>query len=163
MSADALARHWHRHVSGERRAALLMGPVQVQALAAKVAEEAQSVLEHHQVNRAGLYQMYAAALEAGDRQTGALISGRLREVNDSIGRITGELAHSPLIQQNTVNVFVHDPAFATFRDDLIRVLSRFPEAYEAVLAAFERLEGVSATASELPALEHHAEETAATA
>jgi hypothetical protein len=158
MSPDALNRHWRRHVSPERRAALLMGPVQVQALAAKVAAESESVVDHHRAVRAGLYQLFAAALEAGDRQAGALLSGRLREVNDSIGRITGELSQSPLIQQNTVNIFSSDPAFATFRDDLIRVLAKFPEAYEAVLAEFDRIEHAS-TAADLPALEHHAEES----
>lgn len=160
LSPDALTRHWRRHVSAERRAALLMGPVQVQALAAKVAEESESVIDHHRANRAGLYQLFAAALEAGDRQAGALLSGRLREVNDSIGKITGELIASPLIQQNTVNIFTSDPDFARFRDDLIRMLSRFPDAYEAVLAEFDRIERSSPLASDMPALEHHAEEAA---
>ena len=67
---------------------------------------------------------------------------------------------SPLIQQNTVNIFTSDPDFARFRDDLIRMLSRFPDAYEAVLAEFDRIERSSPLASDMPALEHHAEEAA---
>jgi hypothetical protein len=150
MSPDALTRHWRNHVSAERRAALIMGPVQRTALAARVAEESESVLDHHRVVRAGLYQRYGAALDAGDNMAVGLLAGRLTEINNAISRLTGELANSPLIQNNTVNFFM-SPEFATFQADLIRVLSRFPDAYEAVLAEFDRLE---AAPSQLPALEH---------
>lgn len=155
LSKHSVHRHWHSHVSEERRASLIMGPAQRQALAAQVAEESESVLDHHRAVRAGLYQRYSAALEAGDNFSVASIAGRLTEVNNAIARLCGQLATSPLIQQNTLNVFVNDPAFATFRDDLVRVLSRFPDAYEAVLAEFERLEA-QPTTSALPALEHAA-------
>lgn len=155
LSKDAVYRHWHAHVSEERKAALLLGPVQVQALASKVAEESESVIDHHKATRAGLYEFYRAALEAGDKTSGALVAGRLTEVNNSIGRITGELAQSPLVQRNTVNVFMQTREFAEFQARLIAVLSRFPNAREAVIAEFERLESES---SELPALEHASDE-----
>ena len=156
LSKDSVHRHWHSHVGEERKAALLLGPVQAQALAAKVAEESESVIDHHKATRAGLYQFYTTALEAGDRNSGAMLAGRLTEVNNAIARITGELAHSPLVQSNTVNVFMHTREFAEFQGRLIAVLHRFPEAREAVIAEFEKLEAVepAAALSELPALEH---------
>jgi hypothetical protein len=55
------------------------------------------------------------------------------------------------VQVNQTNIFINDPAFASFQADLIRVLSRFPDARAAVLTEFERLE---ATPAHLPALEH---------
>ena len=157
LSKDSIHRHWHSHCSDERKAALLLGPVQVQALAAKVAEESESVIDHHKATRAGLYQFYATALEAGDKTSGAMLAGRLTEVNNAIARITGELAHSPLVQRNTVNVFMSTPEFAEFQGRLIAALNRFPDAREAVIAEFDRLEAEQA-AQPLPALEHESDD-----
>lgn len=68
MSPDAVGRHWRGHVSEERKASLLMGPVQRMELAARVSEEAEAVIDHFRTVRAGLYTMFNAALEAGDRK-----------------------------------------------------------------------------------------------
>jgi transposase-like protein len=158
IGRDALGRHWAGHVSEERKASLVLGPVQRAALAARVCEESESVLDHHKAVRAGLYFTYDAAVTARDRQSVALLAGRLTEVNNSIARLTGQLATSPLVQINNSNqvvtTLIESPEFAAFRADLIRVLSRFPDAYEAVLQEFDRLEALSA---ELPALEHQSE------
>lgn len=154
VSPHACLRHLRHHVTPERRAALLLGPVQIEALAAKVAEESESVIDHHRAVRAGLYELYTACLSAGDATTGAMVAGRLTDVNRAISALTGELAQSPLIQTNTVNVFT-DASFLRFQDDLIRVLNRYPDAREAVLAEFSRLERQAEPA--LPALEHHAD------
>jgi hypothetical protein len=59
----AVGRHWSGHVTEERKAALVLGPVQRQALAARVAEESESVLDHHKATRCGLYARYDAAIE----------------------------------------------------------------------------------------------------
>jgi hypothetical protein len=139
ISRHVLARHWANHVTEARRAALVLGPVKQITLAAQVSEEAESVIDHYRAVRAGLYKLYDAALEAGDRNGGALVAGRLLRCLDAMARLTGQLACSPLIQNNTVNFYLL-PEFASFQADLIRVLSRFPEASEAVLAEFERLE-----------------------
>jgi hypothetical protein len=106
-----------------------------------------------------LFQSYDVALTAGDRLSVASIAGRLHENLNAMARLTGQLANSPLVQINnqTNNILVNDPAFASFQADLIRVLSRFPDARDAVLAEFERLEAAPAP---LPALEDHATEAA---
>jgi hypothetical protein len=158
LTKDSVHRHWKNHVSEERRVALIMGPMQRQALAAQVAEESESVLDHHQAVRAGLYRLYDAAVTAGDRTGGAMLGGRLTEVNNAIARLCGQLASSPLIQNNTVNFYL-SPEFASFQADLVRALGPFPEARAAVLAEFERLE--AAAPAELPALEHEAHVDAA--
>jgi len=154
ISRHALARHWHGHVTDERRAALTMGPVKQITLAAQVSEEAESVIDHYRAVRAGLYRVFDSALEAGDRNGAALVAGRLLTCLDSMARLTGQLATSPLVQNNTVNFYLL-PEFAGFQADLIRALSRFPDARAAVLAEFERLEA-AAPSARLPALEHHA-------
>lgn len=137
----SISNHWHQHVDEERKAALLLGPVQKMNLAAQVAEESSSVLDHLKVIRAGLYSLFAASVSAGDRTGGALLAGRLTRVNEAIGRVTGQLANSPLIQLNQTNVaFTHDPGYARLQAQLIRVLSRFPDARAAVIAEFQKLE-----------------------
>jgi hypothetical protein len=153
----AVSRHWRNHVSEERRAALLIGPVQRANLAARVCEESESLIDHYRTVRAGLYALYDAAIEASDTNGGAMVAGRLIACLDAMARITGQLSNSPLIQNNVQNNFYLLPEFASFQADLVRALSRFPEARAAVLAEFERLEGAPSPAP-LPALEHHAED-----
>lgn len=156
LSHHALRRHWLTHVSEERRANLIMGPVEREMLASKVAEESSSVIDHFRAIRSGLYQLFNAALEAGDRQTGALIAGRLDQVNNSIARITGELIRSPLVTHATVihnNLNLRQSQdFEAFKEKLIAVLEHHPAALSDVIIAFERL---SQEPAPLPALEHH--------
>ena len=156
VSKDSVHRHYHAHISDTRRVSLTIGPVARQALASRVAEESESVLDHFKAIRSGLYDLFSAAHEAGDRVTGAMLSGRLHENLNSMARLTGQLASSPLIQNNQINFFLNDPAFAQFQADLIRVLSKFPAAREAIVAEFERLETSmeSQVKASLPALEH---------
>jgi hypothetical protein len=155
ISHDSIHRHWKNHVTEERRAALIMGPVQRAALSAQVAEESASVLDHHRIVRAGLYQRYHAALEGGDNHATAHLAGRLTEVNNSIAKLTGQLATSPLVQNNTVNVFMHDPGFLKFVEDLAAALTDHPAARAAVLAKFEALERDESLAVQtIPLLEH---------
>jgi hypothetical protein len=123
------------------------------ALASRVAEESESVLDHFKSVRAGLYQLYEATLSAGDGNTGALLAGRLHENLNSLARLTGQLASSPLVQINQQNFFVNDPQFALFQSRLIEILARHPAARDDVVAEFERLEQRSQAAA-LPALEH---------
>lgn len=158
LTRFAIGRHWSGHVTDERKAALMFGPVQREALASHLAEESSSVIDHYRAVRAGLYALYDAAVTAGDRNGGALLAGRLHENLAAMARLTGQLAASPLVSVHQTNIFLHDPAFATFQADLIRVLSRFPDARDAVLAEFSRLES---TPSNLPALEHQSDATEA--
>ncbi|HZT01481.1 MAG TPA: hypothetical protein VFA39_04365 [Steroidobacteraceae bacterium] len=151
---DSISRHWARHVPEERKARLIVGPVQQQALAARLSEENSSVIDNLKIVRAGLYQGLDVALQAGDLSSVALLSGKLHDNLKLVAKISGELASSPLVQSNMVNVLMLSPEFASFQADLVRVLARFPEAYEAVLAEFQRLETIAQP--DRPALEHHA-------
>jgi hypothetical protein len=146
VSKDSVWRHWTRHVSPERRATLLMGPVQKHALAAQIAEENTSVLDNLRIVRAGLYRQYDNAIEAGDRTAGALLAGKLHQNLQITARITGELASSPLVQinnQQNVSMMMESPEFSAFQAQLIAVLRDFPEARLAVIREFSKLEALS--------------------
>jgi hypothetical protein len=142
LSHYAIGRHWANHVNAERKAALVLGPVTRAAMAARLSEESESVLDHLKSVRAGLYALYDAAVTAGDRTGGALLAGRLHENLGKMAQLTGQLAQSPLVQVQN-NYFMADPGFMEFQQQLIAVLRRFPEARNAVVAEFERLERVS--------------------
>jgi hypothetical protein len=154
ISKDSVWRHWTRHVDAQHRARLIMGPVQIHALSAQVAEENTSVLENLRIIRAGLYQQYDAALEAGDRTTGALLAGKLHQNLQIAARISGELASSPLVQinnnQTNVAMLSDSAPFQAFQARLIQILARHPAARDDVVAEFERLE----QAPSAPILEH---------
>jgi hypothetical protein len=138
LSNHSIGRHWGNHVTPERKATLVLGPVTQAALAARVSEESESVLDHLKSVRAGLYALYDAAVTAGDRTGGALLAGRLHENLGKMAHLTGQLSQSPLLVQN--NYFMADPGFMEFQQQLIQVLRRFPEARTAVIAEFEKLE-----------------------
>jgi hypothetical protein len=144
IGKDPIWRHWTRHVDAQHRARLIMGPVQIQALSAQIAEENTSVLDNLRIIRAGLYKQYDAALEAGDRTVGALLAGKLHQNLQITAKITGELASSPLIQvnntQNNNVAMVESPAFAAFQARLIAVLRNHPAARDDVLREFQRIE-----------------------
>lgn len=152
LSKDSVFRHWNGHVSAERKAALIAGPAALQSLGAKIGEEAESVLDLHKAVRAPLWAAYAAAAEVGDAVTLDRISGRLTDSINATGRLTGELASSPLVQNNVQINLIANPEFARFQSDLLRVLSKYPEAARAVMAEFQRLDGPPSMAR--PALEH---------
>lgn len=143
-------RHWQGHVSDERKARLMVGPVQAHALAARISEENSNVLDNLRVIRAGLFEQYDGALQAADRNSTALLAGKLHENLRITAGITGELASSPLVTINnnqTNNVaMMESPAFTAFQARLIGVLRLFPDARDAVIREFERLESNPAAA-----------------
>jgi hypothetical protein len=158
LSKDSVHRHWRDHVPQERRAALIMGPVPRQALAAQVCEENTSVLDNLRIVRAGLWNQYDQALAAGDRFGVAILAGKLHNNLQITAKITGELASSPLVQinnQQNVSMLMESPDFAAFQTRLVAVLRDYPEARLAVLAEFERLEAAAdAPSSEMRQLTH---------
>ncbi len=160
LSHYAIGRHWTKHVTDERKASLVFGPVAREALASRVAEESSSVIDHFKALRSGLYDLFLKAHEAGDGQTGALLAGRLHENFNSLARLTGEISASPLVQHNTVinnnSLSLRENAeYELLQARILHVLESHPDALRAVIAELER-----ANNQTLPALEHHAQESA---
>jgi hypothetical protein len=78
-----------------------------------------------------------------------MIAGRLHENLRDVARLTGQLATSPLVMQQTNNFFVGDPAFARFQAQLIAALRPFPDARSAVIRQFETLEATPLAAPQV--------------
>ena len=135
-----LQRHWKSHVDDDRKARLLLGPVQRQALAARISEENSSVIDSLKVARSLLWESIDKAAAAADLHALSLLMGRLHENLRITGHITGELASSPLVS-NTTNFLAIEssPYMADLRTMLIERLRAFPDAAHAVIQGLEEL------------------------
>ena len=99
------------------------------------------MIDHYRAVRAGLYEAFAAAVEAGDRSGTAQLAGRLIQACDSIARVTGQLSSRPLLPYRTTSRnIVTLPAFGALQAALLRALADFPDARAAVIAEFRKLE-----------------------
>jgi hypothetical protein len=140
ISYDSLWRHWRRHLTTEQKDRLRFGEAPAHKLRGMVAEEGISVLKDLNFARKSIIESLAAA-PAQDGLGRATLAGRLHENARIRGLISGELSKSPLVQiNNTQNVFTNDAGFVEFQQQLVSVLRRFPEARQAVLLEFQRLE-----------------------
>jgi hypothetical protein len=159
LSHYAISRHWSGHVSAERKANLVLGPVQRHALAARVAEESTSTIDQLRLVRVGLFRTYDTALTAGDSLSIASIAGRLHENLRITGGITGELASSPLIQQTTINNNLYtSPEYIRLRAGLLQLTREHPEIGPSIVALLKRLDAEPEDAAEPPAsrlIEHN--------
>ncbi|WP_024519385.1 hypothetical protein [Bradyrhizobium sp. Tv2a-2] len=157
---NAVDRHWHRHVSAEMKASYLLGPVQLQELAAKAAEQGGSVLDHLHAVRTVLMGQLAVCAEASDSRGCAYVAGRLTSVLEVIAKISGELgdlARNVNITNN-VNVLTQHPDFIRAQATIVQALGPFPEATRAVIAALDALESKAPqrASKAVPALLEHA-------
>jgi len=100
MSRYSVDRHMVRHVSPERRAHLIAGPLKLHELAEKAAELGLALVDYLNIVRSTLFEQFLAASEAGDRNGMGILSGRLLDCLKIIGQFTGDLqsaAQRPLI------------------------------------------------------------------
>jgi hypothetical protein len=131
---------------------LTLGPVRREQLASRVGEESEAIIDHLKAARAAIYQVLDAALEAGDRNGVALLTGRLHENLRELAKLTGQIAASPLISNQTNvqnNIFV-SPAFAQLQCALLEALRPHSAARADVVRALRNLESRSA----MPSLPH---------
>ena len=150
-------RHWSGHVDDERKARLVLGPVQIHALQARVAEENSSVLDNLKIVRAGLFESYHTAMKVGDLFAVGALAGRIHENQRLVASITGELAQSPLVQNNSLTVVMESPQVQSFLQDLARQLQPHPDALRTVVAWLESREAndLAIVDRSPPAIEHH--------
>ncbi len=144
LGADAIARHWNKHVTADAKATYLAGPAQLDALATRAAAEGDSVLDYLRIVRTSLLSSLAACSEAGDARGVALVAGTLIAALEKIGKLTGQIA---AIAQGstTVNIaLVNSPQFITMQAEILRALAPFGEARAAVVAALRRLDTAEA-------------------
>jgi hypothetical protein len=148
---NSVKRHYDRHVSPELKATYLLGPVQLQELAAKAAEQGGSVLDHLHAVRVVLMGQMSTMVEANDGRGVAYVAGRLTTVLETIAKISGELgdlARSTTYNiTNNVAVLSEHPAFAKLQATMLRALAEFPDARAAVVAALRGLDSENAPAA----------------
>ena len=138
---DALRRHWKSCVSAKRKAELLAGPIEIDRLANRAAEENRSLLEYAGILRSQLFKMFQEQREAGRAYEASLIASKLLAILELIAKLTGELrASSAITINNQVNgapVPTGDVEIAKVQALIIRALRPYPEARAAVIEVLE--------------------------
>ena len=160
---DAVHRHWRDHVPVELKAGYLAGPVQLQELAEKAADEGGSILDHLHAVRVLLMGQLACMVQAGDGRGAAYVAGRLTSVLETIARVSGELgsmAHSINVTNN-VTVLTEHPAFLRMQAAMLRAFADDPAARAKLVTALRELDSETSAQPEavfprpMRAIEHH--------
>jgi hypothetical protein len=150
VERNAISRHWRNHVTDEAKASYLCGPVDMEKLAAKAAEEGESVLDYLKMCRSTLVGQMAAMNEAGDARGATYVASQLTKTCEAIARVTGELgdlAKSATFNITTNNVAVLEhPVFARMQAAMLHALAPYPEARAAVVNALRSLDTETAPA-----------------
>jgi len=134
----AVWRHWTTHVSPEAKAALFVGPAELQKVAERAAEEGRGVFDYLAILRGVLTKQLLAHAEVQDWAGVNALTKNFIRVNHEIASISGELARtSPISITN--NLIINSP-FAT---DLIALfldtVRAHPEIRVSFLASLDRL------------------------
>jgi transposase-like protein len=156
VSPHAAWRHSVNHVTPERRAQLIAGPLKLHELAERATEAELTLQQYLGMLRSSLFEQYLQAVEVGDRPGFSLIAGRLAEVLRLEGQVNGEISKATSIITNNVAI-LSSPLLADLRSMLLERLASFPEARAAVVAGLRELAARAApgTAEPVrPALEH---------
>ena len=136
VSRDAVWRHGQAHLTPEMRAALATKLLQREGDTRRILlEEGASVSEALKAIRGPLFGLFLAAVDIGDHKAAAALAGRLHENLAIVAKLTGELA--PQASTNITNVLL-SPDYQRLRAELVRVLTRYPEAQAEVAAVFRQ-------------------------
>jgi hypothetical protein len=98
----SVRRHWLNHVTHARKAELVAGPIQIDKLAKRAAEEDRSLLDYMCILRSELLHLFLSAKERGLTYDAASIAQRLLNTLEAIGWLTGQLRAAGITINNTV-------------------------------------------------------------
>ena len=149
VGRDAIFRHMAHHVDDDLKAQYL-AEVPLKDLAEAAAAEGVSLIEYFSIIRAALMSQFQLAVAANDKNGAAILAGRLTEVLNAMGRLTGEMGQLAANHINITNnvAFLQDhPAFAKVQASLLRALAPFPDARAAVVTALRALDADNAPAA----------------
>jgi hypothetical protein len=136
VSPDAVWRHHQAHLTAEMRAALTVRLLQRDGDVRRIlVEEGAGVVEALKAIRGPLFGLFLVAVDTGDSKAAAALAGRLHESLALSAKLTGELI--PHVGVSITNVLL-SPDFIRLRNELLRVLERYPEARDEVGAVFRR-------------------------
>jgi hypothetical protein len=163
LSKDSLHRHWINHVAPERRAALIVGPVRLEDLANRAADEGKSLIDYLTIARSVLFNQFLLAAEVGDRNGVATVAGRLLECLREVGRLTGQLRDaSATTINNSLNVnVIASPEFVALQSGLLQIARQHPGARGDIVALLRSLDAApSAPHASRPMIECEAVDAA---
>ena len=137
VGEDSLYRHVRNgHLPPQLRASLLAGPsIEGVDLDKLRDNESQSLLMNLIALRRRLFASLDSAEEAGDGNMLARIAGQLHRNLEITGKLVGDLNIG-----TTINNVLVMPAYVEMRVELVRALSPYPEARQAVAAVLHTLE-----------------------
>jgi hypothetical protein len=142
LHPDSVWRHGRSHLSPEMKAALALRLLKKEGDTRQVLlEEGANVAQAIAAVRAPLFSRFLVACDTGDDRAVAALAGRLHEGLALTAKLTGELV--PHAGVSITNVVLH-PDYQRLRSELLRILGRFPDAREAVAAAFRGFGEVAA-------------------
>src|SRR5215469_14374925 len=96
--------HSRKHMTPERRAMLVAGPLKLQQLVDRAAEQGLSILDYLTMLRTSLAELYLAAAENHDRHGAALLSARLTAVLQLMGQLNGDLQRTTATITNNIAI-----------------------------------------------------------
>jgi hypothetical protein len=145
VSMYAVHRHWRNHVSPQRRAALIVGPAKIEALAGQAADESRSLIEDLALAKSVLFRSFLDAAELKDRHGVATVAGRLLECLKALGALTGQLREASkavgasVSVVNTVNI-IGSPEFVALQSGLLRIARAHPTAKADIVSLLRSLD-----------------------
>ena len=141
LATTILHRHWHDHVSAERKLHFLVGKTTIQQMRERAIEENLSLLDYLAIVRSTLVGQLMAQAEAGTAFGVATVAGRLMDTLKEIGRITGEIGRADPSSVTVVNnVLMNGPGFADLHLGLLTIARAHPAAGKDIIALLRKLE-----------------------
>ena len=134
-------RHMHAHVDAEMKAEMV-ADVPLAELAERAVQEGGSLLDHFEVLRFTVEGQLRRAAAINDYSNVSSLTKRALEVNQAIGRLSGDLLSSAPVRNymHQTNIMLGEPMMAKLESMLVQRLGPYPEALQAVLAGLQTLD-----------------------
>lgn len=136
---NVVHRHFNRHVTPERRAALMLGSARFEALANQAAAESRTLLERMNIATSILFGRFLACAEAQDDHALANIAGRLNALFRDYAHLTGELREASTVTINNAVNIISSPEFLALQDGLISIARAVPGARTPIIELLEKI------------------------
>ncbi len=160
ISITALSRYRDVHMPEELIARLRVRGCRSDEELARIREvESKSLVDHLAFQRSRLYAVADRAAKIGDDTSEVRAFAEARRVSESIAKLLGEMGQHITINNTQINLLA-DPRWHGIRTELVRALKPYPQAWQAAVAAIERVEAAQTPAPHLleddNVLEHEA-------
>jgi hypothetical protein len=159
ISRDAIWRHMTRHVTDETKASYLLGKAKIADLANAAARESRAIIDYLAIARSIVFNQLDRAAQANRGYEVDRLAGRLVEILQAMGGITGEVSRIAGVTMNVTNnvQILNSAPFLELQTGLLQVCAAHPEVRADIVALFHQLDAKHA--NDTPKLiEHEAAE-----